>query len=155
MKIQLSPRRIVEGAITVWHEHSPEVDIVMDLKNLTFAPDSLDLICAIHVLDHFFPDEAATALINWRKCLKPNKQGALFVVVDDFEYIARELLGGEINIDIVNEKFTHPMQFSRDNLIRYIFDAGFPENNCRIWYADIPNLMTRKEHELVMSTEKI
>lgn len=153
MNIQLSPRKILKDFITVWHEHGPEVDIVMDLKALTFASDSIETLCAFHVLDHLFPEETVVALMNWKKCLK--RGGSLFIVVDDFEQIARELLSGEINVKIFNDRFTHPMQFTKDSLVDYIFDSGYSEKESRIWYTDVPNFFTKADHELVISTQKI
>ena len=49
MKIQLSNKKIIPDVLTVWQEAGPEVDIVMDLRKLTFAENSLDEIGRAHV----------------------------------------------------------------------------------------------------------
>ena len=153
MKLQLSPQKIVKDHLTVWHEHGSEVDIVMDLKNLTFAPDSIESLCAFHVADHFFEDETRKAFKNWYECLKQN--GTLYVVVDNFELIARKFVGGDINISMINERFSHPMQFTKDNLILFLSEAGFIDHEMRIWYADIPEMFTKGEYDFVIAAKKI
>lgn len=152
MKIELSPIKIVPGAITVWSEQTPEVDIVMDLKNLTFKPDSLDEIYAFHVLDHMFPEELLKAVQNWKRCLKANHK--LFVIVDDFEYIARAFVGGDISIELFNDIHSHPTQFTRDNGVTLLRKAGFPENMINQWFVDVTDLFPKKHYELVLDATK-
>lgn len=158
MKIQLSPTRIVKDAVTVWYEHGPEVDIVMDLKALSFAENSIDALFAFHVLDHFFPNEVDTALKNWRKILKP-KGNAMYIVVDDFEYIARAFVGGDITVDLINSQHACPSHFTQDNLIAACKSVGFIDEAMKLWYADMPDgnngiLFPKTAWELVLSAEK-
>lgn len=152
-KIQLSPTRIIKDAITVWQEAGPEVDIVMDLKNLTFAADSLEIIYAFHVFDHFYFEEAQKAATNWFKCLKP--RGVLFSVVDNFEFLARSFVGGDLTIEQVNKDFVHPSQYTIDNSIILLRSAGFSEAAIRQWFGGVPSLFTAQNHELVMSADKL
>lgn len=151
MKLQLSPTRIVKDALTVWQEPGPEVDLVMDLRNLTFAPNSLEAIYAFHVLDHFSIEEAEKAVRSWFLCLK--KPAPLYVVVDDFEFIARGFLGGDITIEEINRVFVHPSQFTRENLFNLIHSAGFDEPGIRQWFGET-NLFPAHPHELVLSADK-
>lgn len=150
MKIELSPVKIVPGAITVWSEQSPEVDIVMDLKNLTFKPGSVDEIYSFHVLDHLFIDEGVAAVSNWKKCLKP--EAKLFIIVDDFEYVARAFVGGDISIELFNDLHSHPSQYTRENLLSLIKKCGYSENKTNIWFQDVTGLFKKKHYELVFDT---
>lgn len=152
-KIQLSPTKVIPSLLTVWHEQLPGVDISMDLKNLTFAPGSIDAIYSFHVLDHLFDADIKKALSNWHSLLKVG--GEIFIVVDDFEYIARSLVGGDINIDHYNQEFSHPTQFARDNLVKYMNDAGFMGSEIVVWYTDVTNLFPKKPFELVLSCKKV
>lgn len=152
MRIELSPVKIVPGAITVWHEQTPDVDIVMDLKNLTFKPDSIEEIYAFHVLDHMFPEELMKSVQNWKRCLKTNCK--LFVIVDDFEYIARAFVGGDISIELFNDIHSHPTQFTIDNGVNLLRKAGFPENMINQWFVDVTNLFPKKHYELVLDATK-
>ncbi len=148
MKIQLSPKRIVKDALVVWSEHGPEVDIVMDLKNLTFKPGSIQELYSFHVLDHLFPEEVSVALNNWKTRLE--KGGRLFVVVDDFEYISRAFVGGDITIGLINDRYAHPTQFNRDSLFNGLVSAGFKNDSINIWFADVPGLFKKQHYELIL-----
>lgn len=157
MVIEISPKKIINGAFTVWNQPGPEVDLVMDLKNLTFKENSIDEIYSFHVLDHLFEDEIVPALKNWSQCLKPGKQ--LFAVVDDFEYLCRALIGGDMNIDEYNQSFTHPTNITLNNLLRFFKEAGFLENNVRTWLADVTDnlgkiIFPKKHFELIFAATK-
>lgn len=147
MKIQFSNTRIIKDATTVWYEPGPEVDLVMDLKNLTFRPGSVETIYSFHVLDHFFPAEAQTALNNWKSCLKPG--GKMYIVVDDFELITRSFISGDFPADFFNEHFSHPMYFTQDNLLSFVIKSGFKDSNAKIWYADVPDQFKKTRYELI------
>ena len=153
MKIELSPKKIVKDCLTIWNEPSPEVDLTMDLKKLSFKPGSVDEIFAFHVLDHLFPEEVVEAVKNWRSCLAVG--GKLWLVVDDFEYVARAFTGGDISIDLFNSLYTHPTQFSRDNLVARLKDGGFKEDKVTIWFAEpVDDKFIRRHDELVLEATK-
>lgn len=156
MKIELSPKKIIPGAFTVWNQ-SGEADAVMELKSLTFRENSLDEIVSFHVLDHLFEEEIKTAMLNWRKCLKIG--GKIFIVVDNYEYIARSLVGGDISIEELNANFAHPTNITQDNLLRYFTEAGFLEGSVTTWLESIKDgtgkIVIPKQHfELVYSSTK-
>jgi predicted SAM-dependent methyltransferase len=152
MNIQLSPVRIIKDAVTVWNEAGPEVDIVMDLKNLTFKENSLDVIYAFHVVEHFFPSEVPVALKNWTHCLKKGK--SIFVVCDDFEILVRMFIGGEINIFDFNNKFSYPTNITADNLTHYLRQAGHNDHDMKFWYVDVPDQFKKLEYEIVIEATK-
>ena len=153
MKIQLSNTRIVKDAITVWSEPGPEVDMIMDLKNLTFRPGSIDQMYSFHVLDHLFPEDSIVALNNWRNCLKIG--ATLFTIVDDFEYICRGFVGGDISIKLLNDHYNHPTQFTREHLADCIAKAKFNDPAISVWLeSKVSELFTRSQSELVLSAKK-
>ena len=152
MKIQLSQERIAPEHLTVWNAHGPSVDMVMDLKHLTFRKDSIEQVCAFHVLDGLFPDEVKTAITNWRECLKPG--GKLYIVVDDFEYIARAFVGGDISLEVFNEHHAHPTQFDRKALGDLLISSGFPEPGVKIWFDGVAGLFPKKHYELIIEATK-
>ncbi len=152
MKISLSPERIVRDHLVVWQDQRPQVDLTMDLKALTFRADSLDQIVAVHVLDFMFPGEAIVALKNWYACLKPG--GKLFVVVDDFEYIARAFVGGDISIEIFNNNHSHASQYDRQAMSDLLVSSGFPAANGKVWFEGIPDFLEKKNYELMLEFSK-
>jgi len=151
MKLQLSPTKKIPGVFCVWQEGGPEVDLTADVRALTFAPGSIEEMYSFHVLDHLFPEEVPKAAANWKKLLKPG--GKLYIVVDDFETIARSFVGGDFNVDIFNQKFSHPTQFTRDNLVKVLQDCGFEENNIVLWFADVGELFKREPFDLIISAQ--
>ena len=153
MKVQISSTRIVKDALTVWNEAGPEVDVVMDVKNLTFREGMIDELYTFHILEHLFDNEIPQAIENWRKCVK--KGGEIYILSDDFENLARLFVGGELNIFDFNSNFSYPTKITRENLTQYLRDAQFSDNDMRIWYVDVPDLFTKKDHELVISVKKI
>jgi len=62
----------------------PHVDYVTSADKLTmFEDNTVDLIYACHILEHFSRDEFETVLIEWYRILKPG--GILRLAVPDFE----------------------------------------------------------------------
>lgn len=153
MRILLSNKRTILDATTVWMEAGPDVDIVMDPRNLTFRPGSVDAIYAVHVLDHVFPQEMIGAVRNWYQCLKPG--GELHVVVDDFETIARLFVSGDLSVDTINEKHSHPTTCTRDNVLHAMVAGGFKdENSLTLWFKDVPLFPEKLPTELIVSGKK-
>jgi predicted SAM-dependent methyltransferase len=150
--VELSPKKIIPNAVTVWNEHGSGVDLVMDLKNLTFKPGSISKIYAFHVADHFFPGEAQDAIKNWVHCLANG--GELYVVVDDFEYTARGFVGGDISIDTFNQQHAAPIFFTRDNLFALILKAGIKDEKVVMWYDMPADTFIREPFEMVMCATK-
>lgn len=152
MKIQLSQDRIAKDHLTVWQEAGPSVDLSMDLKALTFRPESIDEIVAYHVLDRMFPGEARQAITNWKNCLK--KGGKLYILVDNFEYIARAFVGGDISIETFNENHSHASQYDQKLLGDMLIGLGFPEPGVKVWFDSIPDTVPRKHYELLIEATK-
>lgn len=150
--INLSPTRITDDALVVWQEAGPEVDVVMDLRALTFRPGSVDQIISYHVLDRMFFDDAVEAIKNWKDCLK--KGGKLYIVTDDFEYIARAFVGGDINIDTFNRNHSHASQWDRQLLGNTVIAQGFPEPAVSLWYDNVPDVVDKKHFELIIEATK-
>lgn len=152
MKIQLSDKRIIKDVMTVWSHPGPEVDIVMDLKNLTFRPESINEIFAFHVVDHLFPEESQEAIKNWFGCMAPKSE--LHLINDDFEYLARAYVGGDINIELFNDLHNHPCQCTEANVIDMLEKGGFNKNDIVKWYEGNPENIDRKHYEFILTAHK-
>ena len=64
------------------------VDVISDISKLdNFADDSIELIYACHVLEHFSHDEAVKVLRRWFDVLKP--AGELRISVPDIDRIVK------------------------------------------------------------------
>jgi len=120
-------------------EQRPEVDFVADAKDLgLFADESVDMIYASHVLEHFYynlDEELVSTLKEWRRVLKIG--GQLLISVPNLRvlcwlylhpnlhplerhHLMRIMFGGQTNkYDI------HKVGFDEEILAIYLEEAGF------------------------------
>lgn len=147
MNIQFSPVRIIPDSIVVWHEAGREVDLVLDLRNPTFRRGTIKKLYAFHVLEHFFRHEIADVLDRWHDLLAPG--GKLFLVNDDFDFLCRSAVGGDLTAEQFSDSFAHPTYFTKDSTISVIRNAGFDLDKTVFWFADVPGEFSKKEYELV------
>jgi predicted SAM-dependent methyltransferase len=146
-KIQFSPRRIIPDALVVWHEPGAEVDMVMDLRKPTFADGLVKKLYAFHVLEHLFRHEVVDVLERWKAMLAPG--GKLFLVDDDFDFLCRSAVGGDMTAEQWSDQFAHPTYFTKDSTISVVREAGFDLDKTVFWYVDVPDEFPKREYELV------
>lgn len=87
MKLNLgSHDRIIPGYDNVdWGDY-PGVKYKADVSDLSqFADNSVDIVRASHILEHFEHHRAIAILKEWRRVLKPN--GMLYLSVPDWDRI--------------------------------------------------------------------
>lgn len=87
MKLHLGcGKKFIEGFVHVDMANYDHVDFKADVKNLhMFNSDSVDLIYACHVLEHFGRNEVSDVITEWYRVLK--KGGTLRIAVPDFESV--------------------------------------------------------------------
>lgn len=150
--LQLSPTRRVKGAATCWYEPGPEVDVVADITKLPFRDGMFSKIYSFHVLEHLVSgNQSVEALKSWRRCLAPS--GRLVLVNNDFEFICRSFIGGDISVDDLNLGFACPNNLTRESAGELIFRAGFPEGKVTFWFKDIEGEMEKADYELVLTAD--
>jgi len=122
-------------------EPRPEVDYVMNAADLSaFADESVDVIYASHVLEHFhhsLNDELLQVLVEWRRVLKPG--GRLLISVPDLRilcwlygnpnllpeermHLMRIMFGGQ-----TDEYDVHKAGLDFEILGMYVEQAGFSD----------------------------
>ena len=75
----------------------PHVDVVAAVDDLfMIANDSVELVYACHILEHFNRNSRKRVLDEWFRVLEPG--GTLRVAVPDFEVCARMYLAGEATL---------------------------------------------------------
>lgn len=152
MIIQISPTKKIEDALVVWHEPNKQVDLCVDLrKDLHFKPNSLSVIYAFGILGNTKPKDVPHAIKNLYNTLKPG--GQLYITENDFEYLNRAIIGGDLSIKEFNFDFLRESYFDQHLLIEMLEKAGFPKKEQRIWYNE--GIKFTKEHfELIISGVK-
>ncbi|PYP90910.1 MAG: methyltransferase [Candidatus Angelobacter sp. Gp1-AA117] len=133
MKLHLGcGKKHIPGFIHVDIENHPHVDHRVAVNALTFAEDnSVELIYAAHVLEHFGRHEVDQVLHEWFRVLQ--RGGILRLAVPDFEAVStRYQKTGEISelIGLVcggqrNEYDFHKMIFDEKSLQERLLHAGF------------------------------
>ena len=133
MKLHLGcGKKHIPGFIHVDIEDHPHVDHRTPINSLTFAEDnSVELIYASHVLEHFGRHEVDQVLREWFRVLQHG--GILRLAVPDFEAVSRRYQEtGELSelIGLVcggqrNEYDFHKMIFDEKSLRERLLNAGF------------------------------
>lgn len=101
------------GYIPMGHDHGSEI------FPLAYPDNSVDVIRASHVLEHF-PHALVPAVVNeWARALKPG--GELKIAVPNFEYIAKAYLAGA---ELPLEGYTMGGQTDGDDFHKSMFDAA-------------------------------
>ena len=133
MKLHLGcGEKHIPGFVHVDIEDHPHVDYRVPVNALAFAQDdSVELIYASHVLEHFGRHEVDQVLREWFRVLKQG--GILRLAVPDFEAVSRRYRQtGEINelTGLVcggqrNQYDFHKMIFDEKSLRERLLHVGF------------------------------
>lgn len=149
-KIQISPIKKVEGAVVIWPESAPDVDIVQDLRYMKIKPNSVKAIYSFDSLGFSDPKDVLKILKNYFDMLEPN--GELYIIENDHDYIARAYLGGDLPLSEMNLDFHRSTYFNSNEISRLLEKVGVPEKDQRVWNEGIK---FRKEHyQLIISGKK-
>ncbi|HPE06192.1 MAG TPA: methyltransferase domain-containing protein [Smithellaceae bacterium] len=161
-------KKFIPGFIHIDARKFNHSDYVCQLDDLSiFKSDSVDLIYASHVLEHFKRYECKTALREWHRVLRPG--GTLRLAVPDFEAIVKiyqekkdvELLIGLLYGGQDYQYNYHHIVFDFESLSKLLSSVGFVNIHRYDWkqtihkdYDDysqayLPHM--DKDHGLLMS----
>ena len=123
----------------------PPADVVCDVRQLKFDSDSVDLVYASHLLEHFYEHELFAVLREWRRVLKPG--GKLLIRVPDMQAACKlaaeqgleaiayqsaigpirvlDMMFGYQQMVLQSEYMAHKMAFDHPKLGRSVVQAGF------------------------------
>lgn len=128
-------RRFIPDYVHIDLASAPHIDHVSDVRDLSFVPsDTVDVIYACHILEHFGRLEFIDVLKEWRRVLKPN--ATLRISVPDFAacaniYYERGLedgLSGLIGLVMGGQRDQydfHKMIFDEPFLTTILSEIGF------------------------------
>lgn len=120
------------------------VDHVTSVDKLyMFADNSVDLVYACHLLEHFHRSQTETVLAEWYRVLRPG--GRLRVAIPDFEAVTK-IYNSTKNLNLIlglvvgrqdYEYNTHYMIFDFDSLSTTLKNVGFQNISHYDWYNTI------------------
>jgi predicted SAM-dependent methyltransferase len=138
LQLHIGGREPKEGWTIVDISARPEVDIVANAKTLPIHSQSVDVIYASHVLEHFhygLNQELQEVLFEWRRVLKPN--GRLLISVPDMAILCKKFIEPGVSIGEkitymrmmfgghMNQHDRHFVGFDYDILRYYLYGAQF------------------------------
>jgi len=132
LHIGCGPRHI-PGWAHIDLQPAPHVDHIISAGHLseTFGKDSVDIIYASHILEHFHRDAIPRVLDDWHSVLSPG--GVLRLAVPDFQAIAEAYCKGIPLSDFMGLLYggqDHPLNFHHvafdtESLSTLLLHAGF------------------------------
>jgi len=149
-KIQISPKRIIEDAVVIWHEKKDDVDIVIDPRLLDLKDNSVKVLYVFNFLGLTKQQDIPIVLKSFYKALAPD--GQLYIIEHDFEYISRAFVGGDLPIEEFNEDFIRTSYLTKDSTVKYLELTGFLKGDMRIWLDG--SKFPKAHHEFIISGVK-
>ena len=111
----------VDGYINVDIEN-PNADIHWDVRKLPLNDNKVDEILAVHLFEHFKPEESIDILKEWYRLLKP--YGKLILEMPDIEQLCKSFIDGD--------------KSERYHMLNCIYGSMMPEFPHRYgWYFEI------------------
>ena len=137
-------KRYIPGFIHVDARSFPHVDYVTSVDKLDmFKDNSVDLIYACHLLEHFKRNQIDGVLREWRRVLRPG--GVLRLAVPDFENLVKvygkykdlSLVMGPLHGRQDYPQNTHYISFDLGYLQKLLTKAGFKNIHRYDWRKTI------------------
>ena len=106
MKLHLGcGKRVWEGYVNI-DAHSHAADLQADIRKLPYPDEQAEEIAAIHVFEHFWPNEAFDVLKEWHRVLK--KGGKLVLELPCMDKISLMLYRNPNSTDAMHGLFGDP-----------------------------------------------
>lgn len=125
----------IDGYLNLDMRELPGIDVVGDVSDMPFAPDSLSELLSSHLIEHFPQEELERTLLPyWYSLLKPG--GTFRALLPDWETMITKFAEGSIPFDDLREVTFgaqdydgdfHFNMFSQESLRAALQTAGFKE----------------------------
>ena len=133
--------RYIPGFMHVDAIKFDHVDLVESVDHLpVFSDNSIDLIYACHLLEHFNKKRIPEVLKEWRRILK--KKGVLRLSVPDFKVLSELYVSGRATLSQIHGPIIggqtylynfHYSLFDKDTLTTELIKIGFAKESIREW----------------------
>jgi hypothetical protein len=153
LKIQISPRKMVDDALVIWPEQTPDVDLVLDPRpphGLKMKPGSVKVIYAFGILGLTQFNKIPEMLKSFVSALQVG--GELYIIEQDFDYMLRALLGGDLTIREFNDEYHRVSYLNQEEIVVLLEKAGFPDKDQRWWHEGVK--FEKKNSEIIISATK-
>ncbi len=131
MKLHLGcGKKYIAGFVHVDMLDYPHIDYQTSVDKLFFAADnSVDLIYASHILEHFGRREFQSILKEWHRVLK--KEGVLRISVPSFESIVKHYVQ-HADLEVLLGLIVGGQKVGEFDYHKMIFDKTLPENELKL-----------------------
>lgn len=141
---------MIEDALVIWPERTPDVDLILEPKTMEIKFNSVKAIYAFDILGFYDPGFTLPTLRNFFSMLQP--EGELYIIENDFDYINRAYMGGDLSLEEFNKDFRRGTYFNNAEINRLLNKSGFPEKTQKIWYKGLQ--FQKKHYQIIISGKK-
>ena len=149
IKLQITPKKMVDDAMVVWPERTPDVGIVLDPLTIELKKESIKTIYAFNVLGMHGYKKAQTILENLFNILE--QEGELYIIENNADDIARGYIGADISLHEFNVFFKYAL-FNMPEVVRLLDKVGFPEKRQKAWSDGIK--FKKEKYQIIISGKK-
>ena len=153
MKIQIAPTKRVKNVVSIWPVATEQADMIFNPNAPAIFPFNRDKVKVIYefgALGSCAPEYIEKTIMQWLKALEPG--GKLIICENNFEYISRLFVGGDITSAEFNNKYNQRSHMVRDDLVKTILNIGVSKDNIKVWngHEDFDT----ETHEFVLEIKK-
>lgn len=150
MKIQISNQKKIADALTIWDTPGNGIDIVTPLYDKIGVGSGI--VKAAYIFNLFgklSPDKHSIFAAELKRIMAEN--GELYIIENDFDYISRSFIGGDLKIEEFNNQFIQRSYLNQTLITEMLAEAGFKPDSMKVWF-DATNF-DRKLYEIVISAK--
>lgn len=132
--VEISAQRHIENSLVIWHAQLEDVDIVIEPRppfGVKLRPESVKNLYVFNVLGITKIDDHLKMVKGWFDMIEPG--GVLYIIENDFEYINRALVAGDLPVPEFNRSFSQQTHVTKDMCIELLIKAGWKEGHQRLW----------------------
>ena len=112
----------MQDFVNVDQFESVKPDLLADVTDLPYSPDSVDEIYCGHLLEHLSWDEGQDALKHWLSILKPGRE--IRIVVPDFDVLVKQYFDNPTPAELKYFNDYYIYSYVQESRHRYFYSAA-------------------------------